>query len=119
MTHASSVSHARTRSRAARIASLARLEQTEDWDTLTAAANATANHPRNLDYWRAKIRAVSPRMHADRVDHLAEAYRSQYFTDLANKRWHPEDSAKRTDCGCGSAGHGPDECPESAPERAA
>ena len=82
-------------------------------------AFSSPNNRLQLDYWRRIVRESNPHLNEEQVDRRAKTKLSEYQSDIARKRWAPKDAARRTDCGCGSAGHGPDECPESAPERAA
>lgn len=100
---------------------MARL-RTESWNNMTKASLESPRHVKNLTRWIDQAKAENPALSEKQATRLAEQLRSDYFRALANHRHHGDPApklAKRTDCGCGSAGHGPDECPESAPERAA
>lgn len=65
-----------------RRASLARL-RTNDWNELTAAANASPNHVGNLDRWIAKARAENPALDDAQAARLGQMLKDDYYARLS------------------------------------
>jgi hypothetical protein len=52
---------------------------TEDWDKMTAAANASANHVKSLDRWIAKARETNPALTDDQAERLAVMMKRDHY----------------------------------------
>jgi len=52
---------------------------TEDWDAMTAAANASANHISSLDRWVKRARELNPRLDGDQAVRMAERLKKDHY----------------------------------------
>jgi hypothetical protein len=51
----------------------------EDWDAMTAAANASANHVKSLDRWVKKVRELNPRLDDAQAERMAERLKKDHY----------------------------------------
>lgn len=107
---------------------LARL-QSENWDDMTAAANASSNHVMSLDRWTRIARERNPSLSEQQVARLAEQLRTDHYRGLG--RSSGESRRERAAAGtlpqtresrcsrCHKAGHNVRTCPAPEGELAA
>lgn len=74
-----------SRIQAARKAAYARLDITEDWHQLTAAANSSPRHAGGLERWREAAREANPSLSDEQVEQQAKVLRSAYFSELGKR----------------------------------
>jgi hypothetical protein len=51
----------------------------EDWDAMTAAANASANHISSLGRWVKRVRELNPRLDDDQAVRMAERLKKDHY----------------------------------------
>jgi hypothetical protein len=57
---------------------MARL-MTEDWSTMTAAANRSPNHVSSAERWTAKAREANPNINDDQAYRLGQMMRTEHY----------------------------------------
>lgn len=60
---------------------LARL-QSEDWDTMTAAANSSPNHVSSAERWTRKASEANPALDDDQAYRLGQMLKRQHYTRM-------------------------------------
>jgi hypothetical protein len=70
-----------TRSECGTAGVVARL-MTEDWNEMTAAANASQNHVKSLDRWIAKAREGNPKLTDEQAERLGQRLRHDHYVRM-------------------------------------
>ncbi len=55
---------------------------TEDWQAMTAAANASPNHPSSDDRWTRKAREANPALDDDQAYRLGQLLKKQHYVNM-------------------------------------
>jgi hypothetical protein len=55
---------------------------TEEWDQMTAAANASPNHVSSAERWTAKAREANPNLSDDQAYRLGQLLKKQHYARM-------------------------------------
>jgi len=80
---------------------------TEDWDQMTRAANASANHVRSLDRWIRQAREANPALSDDQAERLAILLRRQHYVRMGQLSARARKLARETQAELDRGGEAP------------
>lgn len=73
---------------------VARLEQTEDWSTISAAANSSPNHVSSDERWTRKAREANPALTDEQAHRLGQHMKKAFYVGIGKKSGQTRKLAK-------------------------
>jgi len=77
---------------------------TEDWNAMTAAANASPNHVSSAERWTAKAREANPALDDDQAYRLGQLLKKQHFVRMGKLSVHARRLAREAQAAIEAAG---------------